>query len=196
MRPTKYSPIVRNKHQAGGGNSRYGKEHTMKMHSLKDLLEHEVRDLLSAEKQLVSALPKMAKAASEPKLREAFESHLAETKGQIERLEKICGELGISARAEKCEAMAGLIEEGSEAIEAKGEDAVRDAALIASAQRVEHYEMAAYGCARAYAKQLGLNSIVKILTETFDEESSADTKLNDLAESIVNPRAAELVGAA
>jgi len=128
-----------------------------KMTTLEDLFHHELKDLYSAEKQLTRALPKMAKAATNEDLRTAFETHLEETEGHVERLEKIMSNLGISTRGPKCAAMEGLIEEGKEVLEEEMEDDVRDAALIAAAQRVEHYEMAGYGCARTFAEQLGQN---------------------------------------
>lgn len=164
----------------------------MKLNDLEALLVHEVRDLLHAEKQLVKALPKMASAATHPELKKAFESHLEETKGQVERLERVCEELGIAARGERCQAMEGLVKEASELLEQEGKaDAeVLDAALIGAAQRVEHYEMAGYGCARAFAKQLGHSRVVELLQETLDEEGEADKKLNRIAEKHVSPQAA------
>ncbi|MFI4871736.1 MAG: ferritin-like domain-containing protein, partial [Phycisphaerales bacterium JB061] len=131
----------------------------MELNSMKDLLEHEVRDILYAERKIVKALPKMANAANNQELKQAFEDHLEETRGQIERLEQVCEQLGIGARGEKCEAIEGILEEGEERIKAKGDDAVLDAALISAAQRVEHYEMAAYGSARAFAEALGLTEV-------------------------------------
>ncbi len=158
----------------------------MKLDSLENLFLHEIRDLLSAEKQLLKALPKMAKAAASEKLREAIESHLEETKVQVERLEQIFEEMGKSPRGPQCKAMAGLVEEAQELIDEEGEDAVKDAALIGSAQRVEHYEMAGYGCARTYAEMLGLTSAAELLQQTLDEEKAADEKLNNLALSEIN----------
>lgn len=162
----------------------------MKMKSLDDLLIHELRDLLSAEKQLVKALPKMAKAATSDALREAFESHLEETKGQVERLEKVFELLGKAARAEHCNAMEGLIEEGSKVIEEEMEGHVKDAALIGAAQRVEHYEIAGYGTARTFAEMCGHNEAADLLQQTLDEEKGADEMLNDLAMSEINLEAA------
>lgn len=156
----------------------------MELNDMKDLLEHEVRDILYAERKIVKALPKMANAAHNPKLKKAFEDHLEETRGQIERLEQVCEHLGIGARGEKCEAIEGLLEEGEERINAKGDDAVLDAALISAAQRVEHYEMAAYGSARAFAEALGLTEVVDLLQETLDEEGKADKTLNKIAKDI------------
>jgi ferritin-like metal-binding protein YciE len=162
----------------------------MKTKGFKDLFELELKDLYSAEKQLTKALPKMAKAATNEQLQEAFTSHLEETEGQIERLEKIFDQLGISyGRVEKCKAMEGLIEEGKKVMEEGLEPEVLDAALICAAQRVEHYEIAAYGCARTFAQQLGHQDIADLLQETLDEEGSADKKLTDIAESVVNQEA-------
>lgn len=158
----------------------------MKIKTLNDLFVHELKDLYSAEKQLTKALPKMAKAASNDALREAFESHLQETEGHVERLDQIFEELGTTGRGVKCKGMEGLIEEGQEAIEEDLEDEIRDAALICAAQRVEHYEIAAYGCSRTFAEQLGLNKAAKLLQETLDEESAADKKLTDIATEVVN----------
>jgi ferritin-like metal-binding protein YciE len=159
------------------------------MNSLKDLFIHEIKDLYSAETQLTDALPKMAEKATDDKLKNAFKSHLEETKKQKERLEKISQMLDIDIKGEKCEAMAGLIKEGKEALEMKGDDEVRDAALIGAAQRVEHYEMAGYGTARNYAKRLGFGDAASLLEETLNEEKTADSKLNDIAISRVNERA-------
>lgn len=163
----------------------------MKLKDMNSLLVHEIRDLLSAEKQLTKALPKMAKAATHPKLREAIEMHLQETEAQVARLEDICKDLGIAVRSEHCAGMEGLIKEGTDVLEQDGADpAVKDAAIIAAAQRVEHYEIAAYGSARAFAEQLKLDKIAKTLQATLDEEGAADKKLTSIAESIVNIQAA------
>jgi len=163
----------------------------MKLRDLNSLLELGVKDLLSAERQLTQALPKMAQGAQDEELRRAFESHLEETKEHVVRLEEVCELLGIPARAHKCKAMEGLIAEGSELLEMDDADrAVRDAGLIGAAQRVEHYEIAAYGSARAYAEQLGLTEVVNTLQRTLDEEGNADKKLNEIALATVNPRAA------
>ena len=160
-----------------------------KLNSLKDLFEHEVRDLYSAETQLEKALPKMAEKASDQKLRQAFESHLEETRKQKERLEKIGEICQIDVKGETCEAMQGLIKEGQEILNSNASDEVRDAGLIGAAQRVEHYEMAGYGTARNYAKRLGLNDCVSLLEQTLEEEKSADSKLNDIAINSVNEKA-------
>ena len=163
----------------------------MKLGSLQDLYVDEIRDLYNAENQLLKALPKMAKAASHPDLQAAFEEHLEQTKVQVTRLEEICEGLGISPKGKKCKAMEGLVEEGSEFIEASGEPAVKDAALIAAAQKVEHYEMAGYGCARTFAELLGHSEAAELLQTTLDEEGDTDKKLTDLAESIINVEASQ-----
>jgi ferritin-like metal-binding protein YciE len=162
----------------------------MKLESLRELLVDELKDLYSAENQLVKALPKMAKAAASPELKAAFEEHLEETKGQVDRLVTIFEQLEGSPKGKKCKAMEGLIEEGSEVIEAEGEDSVKDAALICAAQKVEHYEMAGYGCARTFATLLGLDEVADLLQETLDEEGNADKKLTELAETVINVEAA------
>jgi ferritin-like metal-binding protein YciE len=161
----------------------------MKLKTLHDLLVDELKDLYSAETQLVKALPKMAKAASNPDLRAGFEEHLEQTKGQVTRIEKICMLLDATPKGKKCVAMEGLIEEGKELLEEDAEVGVLDAGLIAAAQKVEHYEIASYGTARTWAEQLGLAEAVELLQETLDEEKSTDEKLTDLATSIVNEEA-------
>jgi len=159
----------------------------MKLQSLHDLYVEELKDLYSAENQLLKALPKMAKAATAEPLREAFEEHLEVTKQQVERLEKIFEALGKTPKGKKCVAMEGLIEEGSEMIQKKDiEPEVLDAALIAAAQKVEHYEMAGYGTVRTYAKLLGEDEAAELLQETLNEEGEADEKLTSLAESQIN----------
>lgn len=158
----------------------------MKLKSLQDLFADEIKDLYSAETQIVKALPKMAKAASSSELKEAFEEHLEQTKEHVERLEEICEKLDLNPKGKKCKAMQGLIEEGVEIISEGGEPMVLDAALIAAAQRVEHYEMAGYGCARTFANQLGHEDVAAILQQTLDEEGEADKKLTQIAESEVN----------
>lgn len=162
----------------------------MKLETLQDLYFEELADLHSAEQQLVKALPKMAAAAQHPALRSAFENHLEETKGQLQRLETLIKRGSEKPRAKTCQAMKGLIEEGGEMTKNKGEPAVIDAGLIGAAQRVEHYEIAAYGCARTYAELLGDEEAVQLLEETLEEEKSADAKLNDLAMQIINVEAA------
>lgn len=162
----------------------------MKLKDMNSLLLFEVKDLFNAEKQLTKALPKMAKGAHDPTLKQAIEDHLAETEQQVARLEQVFELLGVAARGEKCAAMEGLIKESSELLEQDGVDpAVLDAALIAAAQRVEHYEIAGYGSARAFAEQLGLTEVASLLQQTLDEEGAANKKLNAIALKKVNPRA-------
>jgi ferritin-like metal-binding protein YciE len=161
----------------------------MKLNSLKDLYLEELKDLYSAEKQLLRALPKMAKEAQSEELAESFELHLEETKGQIDRLEMIFRGLKASPGGHKCEAMAGLIKEGEEVMKSDSDPDVLDAAMIAQAQRVEHYEIAGYGCARTYAKLLGREGDVTLLQETLDEEGRTDKKLTKLAERVINQKA-------
>jgi ferritin-like metal-binding protein YciE len=154
----------------------------MKVESLKELLVEELRDLYSAENQLTKALPKVAKSASEPKLKKAVESHLKETEGHVQRLEKIFEQLGKSPKGKTCDGMKGLISETDERIKEGGEASVLDAGLIADAQRVEHYEIAAYGTARTFANLLGEKQIVRLLEQTLEEEKAADAKLTEVAD--------------
>jgi ferritin-like metal-binding protein YciE len=160
------------------------------LNTLQDLLVEQLQDLFDAENQLVEALPKMAKTAASKQLKSAFESHLEETKNHVRRLEQVFKSLGKTAKGKTCQAMKGLVKEGSEMISEWGSDEVRDAGLIAAAQRVEHYEMAGYGCVRTWARQLGKNDVVKLLEETLNEEKACDQKLNTIAESMVNQKAA------
>jgi len=160
------------------------------MDTLQDALVHELKDLLSAEKQLTAALPKLQKKATSEKLRQAFADHLAETEGHVERLKEAIELLGKAARAEKCDAMAGLIKEGEKILKEEAEDDVKDAMLIAAAQKVEHYEIASYGTACAWAKLLGLDDVLKLLKQTMAEEEAADEKLTAIATSMVNEKAA------
>ena len=153
----------------------------MKLDSVENLFLHELKDLLSAEKQLVKALPKMAKGAHCEKLKAAFEEHLEQTKQHVARLEQIMEAEGKPARSEHCKAMAGLVSEGADLLEEDGTDSVKDAALIGAAQRVEHYEIAAYGTTRALAESLGKKNAVKLLQQTLDEEKETDAKLTELA---------------
>jgi ferritin-like metal-binding protein YciE len=161
-----------------------------KVTTMEDLFLDEIRDLYDAEKQLTKALPKMAKAASSPDLRTAFEEHLEQTQGHVERLEEIFESLGEKGTGKKCAAMAGLVKEGDELVGEVDEGPVRDAGLIAAAQKVEHYEMSGYGSARTHARLLGHNDAVSLLEETLNEEKAADKKLNDLAQNVVNEEAA------
>ena len=163
----------------------------MKLDSLRDVFVDLVRDLYNAETQLLKALPKMAKAASSAELKAAFTAHLEETRGQVERLDRVCSDLGIKAKGKTCQAMKGLIEEGSEVIEADGDPAARDAALIAAAQKVEHYEIAGYGTARTFARLLEEHDAAGLLDETLREEAAADEKLTRVAESGINQEAAD-----
>jgi ferritin-like metal-binding protein YciE len=164
----------------------------MKLNSLHDLYVDELKDLYNAEHQILKALPKMVKAATSPDLAQAFQDHLGETEGQVERLEKIFKKLDVSPKGKKCKAMEGLLEEGKEVMEEDADPTVRDAALIASAQRVEHYEMAGYGCVRTFAQLLGYDDAAELLQETLDEEGNADKKLTELAESVINVEAAAI----
>ena len=164
----------------------------MKIATLDKLLEDQLKDIYNAENQLVKALPRMAKGAESPELRQAFTAHKAETERQVERLDRVAAILGKKLTGKTCAAMKGLLEEGKEVLEAEGPGPVIDAALIAAAQRVEHYEMAAYGTVRALAEHLGQAEIAKLLQETLDEESAADKKLTGVA---MNLYAAEPAGA-
>ena len=161
----------------------------MSLDNLKDLLTEQLQDIYYAEKQLVKALPKMAKAANTPELVTAFTDHLEQTKEHVARLERAFEAMGVTAKAKKCPAIEGLIEEASEMIEEEGEPSVLDAGLIASAQRVEHYEIAAYGNARAFAEALGNHDVVAILDETLGEEHAADELLGSIALDTVIPAA-------
>lgn len=161
----------------------------MSLDSLSDLFLDELRDVLSAEKQLVKALPKMAKAASSPELRQGFEKHLRETEGHVERLKQVFESVGETARAKTCKAMEGLIEEGSEIIKEEAQPEVKDAALIAAAQKVEHYEIATYGTLITWANLLGQKQAVALLSQTLEEEKATDETLTELAESTINEAA-------
>jgi ferritin-like metal-binding protein YciE len=156
----------------------------MSVSSMEELLIDELKDIYNAEKQITRALPKMAKATTSTKLKEAFQSHLQETQGHIERLDKVFEILGKAPRGKTCHGMQGVLEEGSEVIEETEKSPLRDAALISAAQRVEHYEMAAYGSVRAYAKILGQNEVVNLLEQTLQEEKAADEKLTSIAGSV------------
>ena len=158
----------------------------MSEQGLKELYIDELKDLYSAENQLVKALPKMAKAASSDELREGFEKHLEQTRGHVQRLEKIFQALGESPKGKTCKGMQGLIEEGSEATEEDYNGSVMDAALIGAAQRVEHYEIAGYGTVRSMGETLGEPNHVSLLEETLEEEKETDEKLTELAEQINN----------
>jgi ferritin-like metal-binding protein YciE len=159
-------------------------ENYMSMESLQDLYLDQLKDIYNAENQLVKALPKMAKSANSPDLQAAFEGHLEETRGHVERLEQIFERLGEKPGGKTCKAMKGLVEEGSEMMDEDAGPPIMDAGLIAAAQRVEHYEMAAYGCVRNFARILGQPEAAKLLQQTLDEEGAADKKLTKLAEGI------------
>lgn len=156
---------------------------------LHDLFVDQLRDILWAEKELVKALPKMAKAANDKQLADAFTKHLAETKNHVVRLGKVFEGIGLSARAKKCPAMEGLLKEADELAEEYADSSALDAALITAAQKVEHYEIASYGTIRAFAQRLGYGDAVKLLTETIDEEGNADHALTEIAMSGVNQMA-------
>jgi ferritin-like metal-binding protein YciE len=162
------------------------KEDTMKLNSLRDLYVEQLQDLYSAETQIVEALPLMAKAASNAQLKSGFEEHLAQTKQHVQRLETIFQQLGASPKGQKCKGMEGLLKEGQEMMKTKGEPAAIDAGLIAAAQRVEHYEIAGYGCVRTYAQELGDKQAMSLLQQTLDEEGATDHKLTKLATQVIN----------
>jgi ferritin-like metal-binding protein YciE len=163
----------------------------MEMESLQELLIEEMRDLYSAETQLTKALPKMAKKASNPQLRKAFETHLRETEGHVQRLQKIFDKLGKKPTGKKCAAMAGLVEEGKEMMGEDMDEETMDAALISIAQKVEHYEIASYGTVRTWASLLGDEQTAKLLQQTLDEEGKTDKLLTQMAEESINIEAAQ-----
>ena len=163
----------------------------MKLASLRDLYINELRDLYSAENQIIKALPRMAKAASAPELRKAFQEHLEVTRGQVERLEQIFAKLGANPRRKKCKAMEGLIEEGKEMMGEDMEEDTMDAALISIAQKVEHYEIASYGTVRTWAQLIGDEQTAKALQQTLEEEGKTDKLLTELAENSINLEAAQ-----
>ncbi|MDO1527218.1 ferritin-like domain-containing protein [Fulvimonas sp. R45] len=154
----------------------------MAIKSIEDLFLHELSDIYSAEKQLTRALPRLARASSSPKLAQAFESHLEETNGQVERIDKIVEKLDLKLKRIKCAAMEGLVDESREIIDSIEKGALRDAALIVGAQKVEHYEIASYGGLCALARQIGYDEAVPLLTDTLEEEKNADKKLTSIAE--------------
>jgi ferritin-like metal-binding protein YciE len=161
------------------------------MESLADLLQDELKDIYDAEKQLTKALPKLAKKATNAQLREAIEQHLQETEGHVERLEQAFEMLDLPAKGKKCEGMQHLIAEGNDMIGEAEEDAVRDAVMIAGAQKVEHYEIAAYGTLRTWANLLGKTDAAALFEEILEEEKAADAKLTEIAEGFVNEQAAQ-----
>jgi len=161
----------------------------MKIETMDDLFLGQIEDLYDAEKRLVKALPKLAKACASDKLRNALDSHLEETKGHVERLEQIFSEIGKKPKAKTCAAMKGLVEEGDEVVGEIDQSPLRDAGIISAGNRVEHYEIAAYGTARTFAQILGLNQAVSLLEKTLEEEKKADMKLTKLAEGLINEEA-------
>jgi ferritin-like metal-binding protein YciE len=161
----------------------------MALENLKDLYVEQLRDLYSAEQQILKALPKMEKAATHDELKAAFREHRSVTEQQVERLEQVFDQLGEKPSGHHCKGMEGLLKEGDEMIGEKGDDATRDAGLIAAAQRVEHYEIAGYGTVRTYADRLGMQDHARLLQQTLDEEGQTDERLTRLAERIVNPDA-------
>jgi ferritin-like metal-binding protein YciE len=186
-------PLISFGHDSCHPEYQFNKEKClMSMDSLTDLMADELKDLFSAEHQLIKALPKMAKKASSKTLKDAFTSHLKETEGHARRLEAIGDSLGLKLGGKKCKAMEGLIKEGGEVLEEKGDPSIIDAALIGAAQRVEHYEMAAYGATRAMAETLGHSQIVELLQQTLDEEGAADKKLTRIAEDEILSEAASV----
>lgn len=166
-----------------------------KLASLDDLLVHDLQDIYHAEGQILKALAKMSVAATHPDLKHAFDEHLQQTEGQVRRLEQAFKLLGVPAKGTRCDGMAGLLEEGRKTMEQDAEAAVRDAALISAAQKVEHYEIAAYGCICTYAEMLGYDQVHELLGQTLDEVETADQKLTALAESVINQVEAPAVAA-
>jgi ferritin-like metal-binding protein YciE len=162
----------------------------MALTSIRDLYVEELQDLYDAEQQILGALPKMAKAATAAPLKKAFEHHLEQTRGQVERLDQIFQRMGADPKGKKCKGMSGLLAEGDELMKEKADPDVRDAGLIAGAQKVEHYEIAGYGTVRTYAKMLGEQEAVRLLQQTLDEEGETDKKLTQLAERDINKAAA------
>jgi len=159
------------------------------MNTLADLFQDELRDIYDAEKRILKALPKMAKAASDEQLRDAFTTHLEETRGHVERLEQVFASLDLKVKGKRCMGMEGILAEGAELMGEDGDEAVLDAGLIASAQRVEHYEITAYGSLMAWAKVLGYDDAIELLGENEREEKVADQKLTDIAEGLINQQA-------
>ncbi|HWG45545.1 MAG TPA: ferritin-like domain-containing protein [Gemmataceae bacterium] len=162
------------------------------LNTFDELFVEQLQDLYDAEQRLTKALPKMAEAAHSPALKSAFEEHLRQTHNHVTRLEQVFKSIGQSAQSKTCAAMKGLVEEGSEVISANGDPNVKDAALIAAAQRVEHYEIAGYGTVRTFAQRLGKSEAARLLQETLNEEAETDKKLTGLAERAINPKAAAM----
>ncbi|HEY3293856.1 MAG TPA: ferritin-like domain-containing protein [bacterium] len=160
--------------------------------SLEGLFINELKDVYNAEHQVMKALPKLCNAAASPELKDAFLEHLDQTRMQIERLEEVFDMLNLATKGKKCEAMQGIIEEGQEIIDEDGDDAVKDAALIAAAQKVEHYEIATYGCLRTWAVLLGHEQVAEILEDILEEEKQTDLFLTEIAENIINEQAVDV----
>jgi len=156
------------------------------LNSLQDLFVHELKDLYSAEQQILQALPKMAEATQHQELKRAFQEHEQMTRDQVRRLDTIADELGMDLKGHKCRGIEGIIKEGEEILKAKGDPSVRDAGLIGAAQRVEHYEIAGYGTARTFARRLGHDRAAQLLQQTLDEEGRTDERLTQIAEGMVN----------
>lgn len=154
----------------------------MSANNIEKLFVEELKDLYSAESQITKALPKLVKAANSQELKNALEHHLKETEGQIQRLERVFKNLGMNPSSKTCEGMKGVLQEGSQMVQETEEGEVRDLAIVSGAQRVEHYEMAAYGTVRTYAQQLGKNQVAQLLEQTLEEEKAADKKLTDISE--------------
>lgn len=157
--------------------------------NLEDLFHHQLRDIYNAEQQLIKAMPEFQNEAVNPELKDALAKHLEETKSQKERLDQVADELGIDLEGETCEAMKGLIEEGKDFVSEDASDHVRDAGIIADAQRIEHYEISAYGTVRHFSKALGHDNVTDILQEILDEENNADEILNEIAIGNINLKA-------
>jgi ferritin-like metal-binding protein YciE len=161
------------------------------MENLQDLMKEDLKDVLHAENQIIKALPKMIKTATNPQLQQAFQMHLEQTKGHVSRIEEVMGMMGMPVKVKTCKAMQGIIEEGKEVIGEDAEDDVMDAALIGAAQKVEHYEIATYGTLCTYAELLGLRDAKRLLGQNLEEEKQTDAKLSQLAESLINLEAAD-----
>jgi ferritin-like metal-binding protein YciE len=161
------------------------------MENLQDLMKEDLKDVLHAENQIIKALPKMIKSASNPQLQQAFQMHLEQTKGHVSRIEEVMGMMGMPVKGKTCKAMQGIIEEGKEVMSEDAEDDVMDAALIGAAQKVEHYEIATYGTLCTYAELLGLRDAKRLLGQNLEEEKQTDAKLSQLAESLINLEAAD-----
>jgi ferritin-like metal-binding protein YciE len=166
----------------------------MTLGTLRDLYVNEIRDIYDAENEIVKALPKMIEASSSAELRTAFQHHLRQTEQQVDRLERVFDMLGEKAKGRKCQGIRGIISEGEDILDADAGASIMDAALIAAAQRVEHYEIAAYGTCCAYAKQLGFDDQLKLLLETLEEEKETDEKLTQIAETVINVEAVRQAG--